>query len=286
MLDPATESASTEGAQGLGTLAWIGAGVLIVVVLVALFAPWLAPYPLEYVDVTQQLQPPSPAHPLGTDSNGADLLTQIIYGTRVAVIVGFSVVGICTTIGITVGSVAGYFGGWIDEIVMRIIDMLMAFPGILLAILLIFITQEPSIPAVIGALSVTGWTSYARLVRGEVLSEREEEYVEAARAQGFRVPHLLLKQILPNVMAPVIVQATFGVAAAILAEASLSFLGLGPQEVPSWGGLLDQGATYFLLTPHLAIFPGLAIMITILGLNFLGDGLRDVLDPRRLEGME
>ncbi|MFB6350533.1 MAG: ABC transporter permease [Bradymonadaceae bacterium] len=286
MLDPATESGETGGAQGLGTLAWVGAGVLAVVVFVAIFAPWLAPYPVDYIDVTQQLQPPSPAHPMGTDANGADLLTQIIYGTRVAVIVGLSVVGICASVGIAVGSVAGYFGGWIDEIVMRIIDMLMAFPGILLAILLIFITQEPSIPAVIGALSVTGWTSYARLVRGEVLSEREEDYVEAARALGFRVPRLLLREILPNVMAPVIVQATFGVAAAILAEATLSFLGLGPQDVPSWGALLDQGATYFLLTPHLAIFPGLAIMITILGLNFLGDGLRDVLDPRRLEGMD
>ncbi len=284
MLDPATESAQRgERSDGLGTLAWVGAAVLAVILLVAVFAPWLAPYELQYVDVTRQLQPPSPAHPLGTDENGADLLTQVIYGTRVAVTVGFGVVAICSTVGIVVGSIAGYLGGWVDELVMRVIDMLMAFPGILLAILLIFITQEPSIPAVIGALSVTGWTSYARLVRGEVLSEREEEYVEAARALGFRTPRVLLREILPNVMAPVIVQATFGVAAAILAEAALSFLGLGPQDVPSWGALLDQGATYFLLTPHLAIFPGLAIMITILALNFLGDGLRDLLDPRRLE---
>jgi peptide/nickel transport system permease protein len=271
-----------EAIDELGPLAWLGLAVLLGVLLVALFAPWLTPYSLEYVDVTRQLEPPSPAHPLGTDENGADLLTQVIYGTRVAVIVGFSVVGICATVGIFVGAVAGYFGGWVDEIIMRIIDMLMAFPGILLAILLIFITQEPSIPAVIGALSVTGWTSYARLVRGEVLSEREEAYVEAAHSLGFRVPRILFREILPNVMAPVIVQATFGMAAAILAEASLSFLGLGPQDVPSWGALLDQGATYFLLTPHLAIFPGLAIMTTILGLNFLGDGLRDVLDPRAL----
>lgn len=268
--------------EGLGLLAWFGAGVVFVVLFVAVFAPWLAPYSLDYVDVTNQLQPPSPAHPLGTDENGADLLTQVIYGTRVAVLVGFSVVTICSVVGIFVGAVAGYFGGWIDEFIMRVIDMLMAFPGILLAILLIFITQEPSIPAVVGALSVTGWTSYARLVRGEVLSEREEDYVEASRALGFRAPRVLFREVLPNVMAPVIVQATFGVAAAILAEASLSFLGLGPQDVPSWGALLDQGATYFLLTPHLAIFPGLAIMMTILGLNFLGDGLRDVMDPRAL----
>ena len=285
MLDPATEK--TEGEYGggteLGRLAWLGAAVLGLIVFVALFAPWLAPYDLQYVDVTRQLEGPSPAHPLGTDENGADLLTQVIFGTRVAVAVGFSVVAICSTVGIVVGGIAGYFGGWVDELIMRIIDMLMAFPGILLAILLIFITQEPSIPAVIGALSVTGWTSYARLVRGEVLSEREEEYVEAAQALGFRMPYVLLREILPNVLAPVIVQATFGVAAAILAEASLSFLGLGPQDAPSWGALLDQGATYFLLTPHLAIFPGLAIMITILSLNFLGDGLRDLLDPRALQ---
>jgi peptide/nickel transport system permease protein len=222
------------------------------------------------------------AHPLGTDENGADLLTQVIWGSRVAVMVGAAVVGICSTVGITLGAISGYFGGWLDEVIMRITDMLMAFPGILLAILLIFITQEPSLLAVIGALSVTGWSSYARLVRGEVLSEREEDYVEAARSIGYRSPHIVFREVLPNVLAPVIVQATFGVAGAILAEASLSFLGLGPQDMPSWGALLDQGSTYFLLTPHLAIFPGLAIMITILGLNFLGDGLRDLLDPRGL----
>jgi peptide/nickel transport system permease protein len=266
--------------EQLGGLARLGAAIVLVVVLVAIFAPWLAPYELGHVDVTQQLEPPSTEHWLGTDQSGADLLTQIIYGTRVAVVVGFSVVGICTTVGIVVGGLSGYFGGWVDEVVMRIIDMMMAFPGILLAILLIFITQEPSLMAVVGALSATNWAGYARLVRGEVLSERERDYVEAGRALGFRSPHLLFNEIVPNILAPVIVQATFGVAGAILAEASLSFLGLGPQNVPSWGALLDQGSTYFLLTPHLAIFPGLAIMITILGLNFLGDGLRDVLDPR------
>jgi peptide/nickel transport system permease protein len=158
----------------------------------------------------------------------------------------------------------------------------MAFPGILLAILLIFITQRPSLLAVIGALSVSGWAGYARLVRGQVLSERERAYVEASTALGFPTRRILFREIIPNIMAPVIVQATFGVAGAILAEASLSFLGLGPQNLPSWGALLDQGATYFLLTPHLAIFPGLAIMITVLSINFVGDGLRDILDPRAM----
>jgi peptide/nickel transport system permease protein len=272
--------ASRQNPDGMSGLAWFGATLVAVVGLVALFAPWLAPYELGTVDVTQQLHGPSWEHPLGTDQNGADLLTQVIYGSRVAMIVGVSVVTICSMVGIILGAISGYAGGAVDEIIMRLTDLMMAFPGILLAILLIFIVQEPGLFAVIGALSATGWAGYARLVRGEVLSEREETYVEAANAIGYRPPRILFREILPNVLAPVIVQATFGMAGAILAEASLSFLGLGPQDVPSWGGLLHEGANYFLLTPHLAIFPGIAIMLTIMGLNFLGDGLRDWLDPR------
>jgi peptide/nickel transport system permease protein len=272
--------ASRQNPDGMSGLAWFGATLVAVVGLVALFAPWLAPYELGTVDVTQQLHGPSWEHPLGTDQNGADLLTQVIYGSRVAMIVGVSVVKICSMVGIILGAISGYAGGAVDEIIMRLTDLMMAFPGILLAILLIFIVQEPGLFAVIGALSATGWAGYARLVRGEVLSEREETYVEAANAIGYRPPRILFREILPNVLAPVIVQATFGMAGAILAEASLSFLGLGPQDVPSWGGLQHEGANYFLLTPHLAIFPGIAIMLTIMGLNFLGDGLRDWLDPR------
>lgn len=271
-----------ERGQKLSGLAWLGLGIVGAVMAVALFAPWLAPYPLEYVDVTRQLQPPTAQHWLGTDENGQDVLTLMLYGARVAVVVGLSVVGICSTVGVTMGAISGYFGGWVDEVIMRITEILMAFPGILLAILLIFITQQPSIGAVIGALSVSGWAGYARLVRGQVLSERERDYVEASRALGFPMRRTLFREIVPNTIAPVIVQATFGVAGAILAEAALSFLGLGPQDAPSWGALLDQGATYFLLTPHLAIFPGVAIMVTVLGINFFGDGLRDVLDPRQL----
>lgn len=256
--------------------------VLFGVVFVAIFAPWIAPYELTQIDVTQQLTAPSLAHWLGTDENGVDVLTQIIFGTRVAVLVGVSTVAICATVGVSLGAVSGYFGGWVDEVIMRITEILMAFPGILLAILLIFITQRPSLLAVIGALSVSGWAGYARLVRGQVLSERERAYVEASVALGFPTRRILFREIIPNILGPVIVQATFGVAGAILAEAALSFLGLGPQDLPSWGALLDQGATYFLLTPHLAIFPGLAIMITVLSINFVGDGLRDILDPRAM----
>src|SRR5690554_316042 len=266
----------------LGPLVLGSLAILFGVFFVAIFAPWIAPYELTQIDVTQQLAAPSFAHWLGTDENGVDVLTQIIFGTRVAVLVGVSTVAICSTVGISLGAVSGYFGGWVDEVIMRITEILMAFPGILLAILLIFITQRPSLLAVIGALSVSGWAGYARLVRGQVLSERERPYVEASIALGFPTRRVLFREIIPNILGPVIVQATFGVAGAILAEAALSFLGLGPQDLPSWGALLDQGATYFLLTPHLAIVPGLAIMITVLSINFVGDGLRDILDPRAM----
>ncbi len=266
----------------LGPLAYIGMAFLILVVLVAVIGPWIAPYDLTHMDVTRQLEGPSSDHWLGTDENGGDLLTLIIYGTRVACLVGISVVTICSTVGVILGAVSGYFGSVIDEVIMRLTDILMAFPGILLAILIIFITQEPSLLAVILALSVSGWAGYARLVRGQVLSVRDEAYVEAAQSLGLTTPRILARHVVPNTFAPVIIQATFGVAGAILAEAALSFLGLGPQDMPSWGALLDQGAHYFLLTPHLAIFPGLAIMFTVLSINFVGDGLRDVLDPRGL----
>lgn len=266
----------------VGWLTWVGIVLMAIVGFLAVFGPWLAPYDLGYIDITRQLEGPTSVHWLGTDENGRDVLTLIIHGARVAALVGVSTVVICSVVGIVVGCISGYFGGWIDEVMMRLTEVLMAFPGILLAILIIFITQDPSLFAVILALSVTGWSGYARLVRGQVLAERERDYVEAARALGFPRRRIMFREIVPNIMAPVIVQATFGVAGAILAEASLSFLGLGPQDSPSWGALLDQGASFFLLTPHLAIFPGLAIMFTVLGINFVGDGLRDLLDPREL----
>ncbi len=264
-------------------LTWLGAAMVGVVLLTALLAPWIAPYPPGQVDLDRVLQGPSAEHWLGTDEDGGDLLTSIIYGARLAAGVGLSTVVVCLVIGLTLGAIAGYYGGWVDELLMRVVDVVMAFPGILLAILIIFVTQKPSLASVVLALSVTGWASYARLVRGQVLSLRERDFLRAARAVGASTPRILLFHVLPNVMAPVVVQATFGVASAILAEASLSFLGLGPQGAPSWGALLDQGAHYFLLSHHLATFPGLAIVFTVLGINFLGDGLRDRLDPRHTE---
>lgn len=260
---------------------WIGGGVIALLVGVALFAPWIAPYPVTAVDLVNELDPPSAAHWLGTDENGADLLTQIIYGARVAALVGLGTVSLCCLFGVTLGAISGYHGGVVDEVMMRVIDVLMAFPGILLAILIIALTRSPSIGAVILALSVTGWAGYARLVRGQVLSLRERSFVTAARAMGAPGWWIITRHLLPNVMAPVIVQATFGMAGAILAEAGLSFLGLGPDGVPSWGALLDQGARYFLVSGHLALFPGIAIALCVLGINLLGDALRDRWDPRR-----
>jgi len=258
----------------------VGTVLLFGVGLAAIGADVLAPYPIDAQNVRAQLQGPSRAHLLGTDQNGRDVLSLLLHGARVAIMVGVGTVSISMTIGTVVGAISGYIGGRIDNLMMRVTDVVMAFPGILLAILIMFLTRRPGLVAVIFALSVTGWAGYARLVRGQVLVERELSYVEAARALGLRAPRILFVHVLPNTMAPLLVQATFGLAGAILAEAALSFLGLGPQGAPSWGALLDQGAMYFLLTPHLAIFPGIAIMITVLGVNFLGDGLRDALDPR------
>ena len=261
-------------------LAMFGVFILLIVLVCAAFAPWLAPYDRSERDVRKQLQGPTWEHPMGTDENGADMLTEIVHGARVAAIVGVTTVFLRLLIGLLLGLASGYLGGWTDEIVMRVTEVFMSFPGILLAILIIFITQEPSLVTVVFALSITGWAGFARLVRGQVLVEREKDYVEAARALG--VPHtrIALRHIAPNVMGPVIVQATFGMAGAILGEATLSFLGLGPQNTASWGALLDRGADYFLLTQHIAIFPGLAIVLTVLAINFIGDALRDHLDPR------
>lgn len=260
---------------------WAGGTLLCALLLAAIFAPWLAPFPVDRYDLINDLTPPDGTHWLGTDENGVDLLSLIIWGARVAALVGFGTVTLCATVGVTLGAISGYYGGLVDEVLMRIIDVLMAFPGILLAILIIAVTREPSVTAVVFALSATGWAGYARLVRGQVLSLRERPFVQAARAMGARGPWIITRHLLPNVMAPVIVQATFGVAGAILAEAGLSFLGLGPDGVPSWGALLDQGARYFLISEHLALFPGLAIVGTVLGINLLGDALRDRWDPRR-----
>jgi peptide/nickel transport system permease protein len=262
----------------------VGAVPLLTVAAAALLAPWISPYAPDAIALDRALEGSSARHLMGTDENGRDVLTLLLWGARVALIVGLSTVAISVSVGTLVGAIAGWGSDRVDALLMRCTEVVMSFPGILLAILLLFITREPGLPAVVFALSATGWAGYARLVRGQVLVEREREWVEACRALGLRGPRILVRHVLPNCMGPVVVQATFGLAGAILAEAALSFLGLGPQGTPSWGALLDQGAMYFLVAPHLAIWPGVAIACTVLGVNFTGDALRDMLDPRHRSG--
>jgi len=257
-----------------------GLGVALVIFLVAVAAPVIAPTRPAAIDLNAELQPPSIHHPLGTGENGLDVLTHVIYGARVSLWVSIFAVGISAIVGVLLGGMSGYVGGVFDEALMRAVDILLAFPGILLAI---FITavMGPSLANVVFALAVTGWTGYARLVRSQVLTLRERDYVRAAQALGAGHSRILARHLLPNAAGPLIVQITFGIPAAILAEASLSFLGLGaPPGTPSWGSLVDQGTQYLLLAPHIALFPGLAIALTVLGFNFLGDGLRDAIDPK------
>ena len=258
------------------------AGLILTVslVLIAVLAPLIAPFDPDVQDTSRRLEEPSKQHPLGLDDLGRDVFSRIVFGARVSLRVGFSVVIIASFIGITFGAIAGYFGGAIDTAVMRLSDILLAFPGILLAIALVAVLG-PSLNNVILALSTIGWVGYARLVRGQVLKVREMEYVTAAKALGAKSPRVIVLHVLPNVINPVIVMATLGLAGAILSEAALSFLGLGVQPpTPSWGAMLTSGRRYLGLANHLAIFPGAAIMLAVMGLNFLGDGLIDALDPK------
>lgn len=260
-----------------------GAAMTLVVVVMAAGAPWLAPHDPSSQETSRRFEPPSSEHPLGLDDLGRDVLSRVIWGARVSLQVGLAVVLISTLVGVSLGAFSGYFGGAIDTAVMRTCDVLLAFPGILLAIAMVAV-MGPSLQNVIIALCITGWVSYARLVRGQVLKVREVEFVVAARALGARSLRVIAGHVLPNVMSPVIVMATLGLAGAILAEASLSFLGLGVQPpTPSWGGMLTAGRRYIGRADHLAIFPGVAIMIAVMGLNFLGDGLIDRFDPKYRE---
>jgi peptide/nickel transport system permease protein len=257
-----------------------GAGVLVALIVASAFAPALAPYDPNAQSLEANLEAPTPAHPLGRDKLGRDQLSRIVYGARVSLEVGLLTVLISLTLGIGVGAAAGFFGGAVDFAVMRAVDVLLAFPGILLAIAMSAVLG-PGIENVVIALSLVGWTGYARLVRGEVLSIRKRDHVEAARALGAGGARILGRHILPLLAAPLVVQATFGVAGAIVAEASLSFLGLGVQPpTPSWGAMINDGRSYLLIAPGLVLYPGMAIFVTVLGLNSLGDGLRERLDVR------
>lgn len=255
--------------------------LILCLVFVAVFAQFIAPNdPLEQ-HRGQYLQFPSPLFPFGTDELGRCILSRLIFGTRISLLIGVMVVGITMIIGCTVGLISGFAGGFVDEIAMRIVDVLFAFPGLILSLVIAGLLG-PGIFNVMLALAVVGWTGYARIVRGCVLSLKEKGSVEAARALGGNKHYIMLHHILPEVITPVLVMATLGMGSTILSSAALGFLGLGAQPpTPEWGSMLNEGRTYLQLAPHCTIFPGLAIMLTVLAFNFLGDGLLDIMNPQK-----
>lgn len=263
------------------TTSLIGLIIVTTLVIVAIVGPWLVgDAGLAPDDLEMDLAPPGPGGLLGRAENGVSVAVALVHGARVSLIVSFSTTIIGATIGLLVGAGAGFIGGKVDAFVMRIVDVLLSFPGILLAIYIAAVLP-PRLINVILALCATGWVGYARLARAQVLEVREREFVTAAKALGAGWPRQLLVHIIPNITGPLLVQASFGLSTAILAEASLSFLGIGvPPGTPSWGALLDEGVAYLFVAPHLVIFPGICIAVTVLGFNFLGDGLRDVLDTK------
>jgi peptide/nickel transport system permease protein len=261
------------------------AGLVLIglLVLIAIFAPVLAPYSPEKVDTHRLGEGLSWAHPLGFDGIGRDVLSRTIYGTRVALLVGLLSTAIAVSIGVTVGATAGYFGGWVDTLLSRIVDTLMAFPLLVLLVTLSAVFS-PSLKTTIIVIGVSVWASYARLVRADVLSIRERDYIQSARAVGADSRRIIMRHVLPNALGPVIVIATLGIGGIIILEAALSFLGLGVQPpTASWGGDLSSARQYLEIYPHMAIAPGVMITITVLAFNFVGDGLRDALDPRQRE---
>jgi ABC-type dipeptide/oligopeptide/nickel transport system permease subunit len=259
----------------------VGLVILVALVLVALTAPWIAPHDPYKMELRDALKPPaSPGHLLGTDELGRDILSRLIYGSRVSLTVGLIVVSIAASIGVTLGAISGYYGGLVDQAIMRVVDVLLAFPFLVLAIAIASILG-PSLTNMMIVLGGVTWIGYARLVRGLVLSLREQEYVLAARVVGARDRRIIWRHILPNCMGVIIVQATFGVAVAILAASALSFLGMGAQPpTAEWGAMLSTAKKHMRQHPMMAIAPGVAIMITVLAINFIGDALRDALDPR------
>ena len=254
-----------------------GAFIVGLAVLAAVIGPWLVPFDPSAQELALRLEGPGRLHWLGLDELGRDILARLMSGARVSLFVGVIVVSVSASIGALMGSLAGYYGGIVDEVISRVIDVLLAFPGLLLAIALVAVLG-PSLINVALALSLIGWVGYARVVRAQVLQAREFEYVAAARAIGAATPRILIRHVLPAALPALTVQATLGMGGAILSEAALSFLGLGVQPpTPSWGAMLNYGRAHVLDAPHLTVFPGLAIALVVLGLNLLGDSLRDKL---------
>jgi peptide/nickel transport system permease protein len=258
------------------------AGTLLVALLglVALTAPLIVPYDPTAIDLNRILEAPSPAHWLGTDAIGRDVLSRMVYGARVSLLVGFVAVGIATALGVLLGAVAGFYGRWADAAVMRLVDVMLAFPAFFL-ILAVIAFLEPSIINIMIVIGLTSWMAIARLVRAEFLRLKTLDYIAAARLAGVRDGPLIFRHLLPNALAPVLVSATLGVAGAVLVESGLSFLGIGVQPpTPSWGNILLEGKANIEIAWWLNLFPGLAILLAVLGFNLLGEGLRDILDPR------
>ena len=257
----------------------VGAAIVGLALIAALIGPVVTPFDPAHQELALRLARPSLSHPFGLDELGRDILARVLAGARISFLVGVTVVTVSAAVGTLLGAIAGYFGGRVDDVISRVIDTLLAFPGLLLAIALVAVLG-PSLANVLFALTIIGWVGYARLVRGQVLRAREFEYVQAARALGASTSRILLKHIIPTAIPAVVVQGTLGMAGAIIGEASLSFLGLGVQPpTPSWGTMLDAGRAHLFDAPHLTLFPGFAIALLVLGFNFLGDGLRDALDP-------
>jgi len=266
-------------------LAAIGLALLIVFAGCAVFAPWLAPWDPAQLDLTGRLLGPSWAHWFGTDELGRDILSRTLFGARISLVVAVSVVGLSLAVGLVAGGLAGFYGGWTDTVVnIYVTNAFLALPGILLAIAFVAF-MGPGLGNVILALAISGWVGYARLVRAQVMAVKEREFVEAARALGATDLRIMTRHILPNILQPLIVQAAIGMAGAVLAEATLSFLGLGvPPPAASWGSMLNDARSHLFDSPHLVFFPAIAVMLCVLSFNFIGDALRDYLDPRTRMG--
>lgn len=261
-------------------LAIAGMVILALFILSAIFAPWLAPYDPLKQELVRRREPPSPEYLLGMDEVGRDVLSRIIFGARTSLQVGIGSVSFAILIGALLGAISGYLGGWIENVVMRVMDILLAFPSLLLAIAIVSILG-PGLTNMLYAIAIVSIPLYARIVRASVLSVKEQDYILAAQAIGVPSSRMLFRNILPNCLTPLIVQATIGIATAILDAAGLSFLGLGAQPpIPEWGAMLGSGRGSVFTAPHIVFFPGIAIMLLVLGFNLLGDGLRDALDPR------
>ena len=281
--DPANSGYGNSLAMAVKTqpLASLGVALLVAFTVCAVFAPWLAPQDPAQLDLTGRLMGPSRAHWFGTDELGRDILSRTLFGARISLIVAVSVVGLSLAVGLVAGGLAGFYGGWTDTVVnVYVTNAFMALPGILLAIAFVAF-MGPGLGNVILALAISGRVGYARLVRAQVMAVKEKEFVEAARALGASDLRVMGRHILPNILQPLIVQAAIGMAGAVLAEATLSFLGLGvPPPTASWGSMLNDARSHLFDSPHLVFFPAMAVMLCVLSFNFIGDALRDWMDPR------